>query len=114
MFRKAIDANTIPSNDDIDTYLMSVYLGGHKNDVSGHLPERNLYPPTNKDTIIAPPNLNDWEKRNNSNVFLNTANPFGFHPDQFPGGFSNVAFADNNQSSHTAKQKIIGIVFSCI
>ena len=111
VFRIAIDSNSIPSNDDIDTYLMNIYLGGHKNDVPGHLPEQNLYPPTNKDIIIAPPNLSDWKKRNDSNVFLNAAsNPFGFCPGQFPGSFNNFV-CDNNQTSHTAKQKIIGIVF---
>ena len=109
VFRKAIDSNSIPSNDDIDTYLMNIYLGGHKNDVPGHLPERNFYPPTNKDVIIAPPNLSDWKKRNNSNVFLNAGNPFGFRVGQFPGGFNN--FVCDQTLSHATKRKIIGIQF---
>ena len=51
VFRKAIDINSIFSNDDIDTHLMSIYLGHHKNDVSDYyLPETNLYYPPNEDS----------------------------------------------------------------
>ena len=51
VFRKAIDINSIFSNDDIDTHLMSIYLGHHNNDVSDYyLSETNLYYPPNKDS----------------------------------------------------------------
>ena len=67
---------------------MAIYLGGHKNDVAGsYLPEMNKYPPTNKDAIIAPPDVNDWRKKKDTNTYL-TGNAFGLRPSQAPPGSS--------------------------
>ena len=42
VFKIAINDSTIPSNDNIDNYLMAIYLGGHKNDVAN----TSTMPPT--------------------------------------------------------------------
>ena len=97
VFSKAFESGSIPTNDELDTYLMSVYLNGCKNDVPGLLPEMNKYPPINPDTIIAPPDIDEWKKGNESNIFLD----------------NNHTSSMLNLSNQRNRPTIVGLVFKC-
>ena len=102
VMKKAIDSNSIPTNDEIDTHILSIYLNGHKNDVPGALPGFNLYPPTDKDNIVAPPDVNEWQKKKESNLILN-----GLRPSQIPP----TAVGNYNLQNAVTINSIVGIVF---
>ena len=104
VFKKAINENTIPTDEELDIHLLGVYIQrGHKNDISGGvLPETNSYPPTNA-MIITPPEHCDWKKKNNSNTVLNEMR---FRDAQFPS----LANLQSMQVS-TLPSKLIGLTF---
>ena len=76
---------------------MLIYLSGHKNNVLGILSETSTFPLTNPDTIIAPLDIDEWRKENESNVLL-SSNPFGFQLDKIPNSMPNN-FVSNQTNS---------------
>ena len=114
IFRNVIKSNIISTNDKLDTHLLSVYFSNNKNDVPGLLPELNKYPPTNPDMLVAPPDVKEWKKKNETCELIN---PFNLRPHQIPpsasyGGFGVTGGFNMPGNGHvTNRPTIVGLTF---
>ena len=103
VFLNCITDKSFASHEDIDRYLLSVYVVRHYNDKVLELPHpkmiKYVYPPTNKGMLVAPPYCCEWKKAHklqNSNLPFN----FGLCPGHTPPNFSPLfGFQQSNKSS---------------
>ena len=65
IFKRAISEGIIPSNDELEEYMLAVFVQYHKNDVPDKVkPERNKYPPNHEDLIVVPLTNKEWKQKN--------------------------------------------------
>jgi len=112
VFAKAMKDNAIPSDEELDEFLISILVHRHNNDIIENTPpNRNKYPPTNEDAVITPPFLRDWKKNNDRSNYQVTnpvASNWGLRPQQLP----HSALARHHQQlTEVASPKIVGLTF---
>ena len=85
VFLKAMNKGSIPSDIELDQFLISVFTTRFKNDIPDKcLPIKNKYPPTNEDILVTPPPHHEWKEKNNSLHVNRFANRFGIHQNNLP------------------------------
>ena len=112
IFVKAIAEKNIPSNEEIEKHLINVFHLRHSKDIpGGYHPEKDKFPPTNANVVIAPPYRRDWIKNTNSCEYLaandSVAARYGLAPGHMPRSIFGVYPSQQNN----AIPKLIGITF---
>ena len=110
VFMMAIEESSIPTHEEINQELLSVFFQRHQNStVGGMVPEINKFPPTNEETLIVPPFLRDWKKSNNIYQMNNqVASHFGINQNRLPPSLIHHASA---RAVEEANPSIIGLTF---